>query len=693
MQIHRLGLKGFDFVFTEILSLIGHPVVVFILSAANILVKDEGAPGVVALLFAVLLIVGWFVFWTKVRKQRHAVSWLEKQIKESSAGTNFGQDIDRLTATIGQGRKNKYQQKLADAWSEYRETLVPHEEDGKVIWRNAVRPSTFLNPDDLGFSVGWWRIVPGLFVSAGLFLTFLGLIAALQTLGARANIDSAAMQELLSVASAKFIMSLTGLFCSIVFTIVVRVVYDRLEKALHELCNEIERHLSYISLEALAAEQLTTTREQREHFRLIGMELVAEIGRPLREELPAAIQTAIAHSMAPIVEKVGKMGAEGVGDMVSGLSDKLTDSIGLALSEASQKISDASDRLGSLADRLDQSSGRIGSEMEGVTERVAQAVEDLRSALLNTAEVTGGTFNEGAEKLLSVMNQTLEGIRDNTGEGARAMSAAADDMRQAAQSFKQEIEAATRAGTETAQERMKAASQQVTDEIGNAGKGVAEIFSRTSAEIANVAEDVSRKAGAELLAPLSELGNQLEGLVQQINQGSTDMRRMSDGVKAGAEASENAAGTFKGAAAELVAAAIPVKTIVDRMDSSIRQLTDSTQHTASTVSRSAETVAESAASALSAAHEVLGNEAKAIENALSGVSMMLERLRGQGDRLDEMDGKLGQAFELYTDNVEKAVQGMFGHVRDLQDKLNPTLDTLQAIVDQAEKFAPESRRV
>lgn len=673
--------------------MIGHPVVNFILSIANILVKDEGAPGIVALGFLVGLLILGFVFSSKVRKQRLATEWLKRQITESAEGENFSQNIDRLTAVIDQNSKNQYQRKLATAWSEYRETLVPLEESGQVILRNAVRPSTFLNPDDLGFGVGWWRIIPGLFVSLGLFLTFLGLIAALQTLGARTNIDSIAMQELLSVASAKFIMSLTGLLCSIIFTVILRLVYDRLEKALHELCCEIERHLSYISLEALAAEQLTATREQREHFRLIGMELVAEIGRPLREELPAAIQSSIAGAMAPIVEKVGKMGAEGVGDMVSGLSDKLTNSIGLALSEASQKISDASDRLGTLADRLDQSSGRIGSEMEGVTERVAQAVEDLRSALMNTAEETGSSFNEGAEKLLSIMNNTLEGIRDNTGEGARAMSLAAEDMRQAAQSFKQEIQAATHAGTEAAQERMKAASQQVTDEIDNAGKGMAEIFSRTSAEIANVAEDVSRKAGAELLSPLSELGSRLEELVQQLNQGATDMRRMSDGVRAGAEASEKAAGNFKGAASELVAAAVPIKTIVDRMDSSIRQLTDSTQHAASTISRSAEATAESAASALAAAREILSNEATAIESALSGVNHMLERLRGQGDRLDEMDGKLGKAFDLYTDNVEKAVQGMFGHVKDLQDKLSPALDTLQAVVDQAEKFAPESRRV
>ncbi|MEY9583339.1 hypothetical protein [Sinorhizobium fredii] len=671
---------------------IGSAVVASILGAANYLVKDAAAPGIVALGIVALLVIFTAAFSLEVSQRRKAVQWLKRQIENSSSGADFSRDIDALSASINEGSTNKYRRQLAAAWAKYKETLVPHEEDGKVILRNAVRPSMFLNPDDLGFGVGFWRIVPGLFVSGGLFLTFLGLIAALSTMAQGAEIDSGVMRQLLSVASAKFIMSLTGLFCSIVFTILLRSIYGRLEQSIHELCAAVEQRLTYISLEALATEQLKATKEQREHFRLIGMELVAEIGRPLREELPAAIQSSIAGAMAPIVERVGKLGAEGVGDMVSGISDKLTDSIGIALTEASQKISDAGERLGLLADRLDQSSGRIGSEMEGVTERVAQAVEDLRSAITSTAEVTGGTFNEGAEKLLAVMNQTLEGIRDNTGEGARAMSAAAEDMRQAAASFKQEIETAARTGTEAAHERMKLASQQVSSAIGDAGKDVANVFSRTSAEIARVAEEVSEKAGAGLLAPLAEIGSRLEGLVKQLNEGTTDMRRMADGVKAGAEASEKAASTFIGAAGTLVAAATPVKAVVDRMEGSIRQLTDSTQHAASTVSRSAEATAESAASALAAAKEILQAEAKSIENALGGVSLMLERLKGQGDRLDEMDGKLGQAFDLYTENVEKAVQGMFGHVRDLQDRLNPALDTMREIVEQAEQFAPQSRR-
>jgi predicted nucleic acid-binding Zn-ribbon protein len=671
---------------------IGSFVVASILGAANYLVKDAAAPGIVALGIVVLLLIFTAAFFREVFQRRKAVQWLKREIQNSPTGADFSRDIDVVSASIKESSTNKYRRQLAAAWDKYKETLVPHEEDGKVVLRNAVRPSMFLNPEDLGFGVGFWRIVPGLFVSVGLFLTFLGLIAALSTMAQGAEIDSGVMRQLLSVASAKFIMSLTGLFCSIVFTILLRSIYGRLEQSIHDLCAAIEQRLTYISLEALATEQLKATREQREHFRLIGMELVAEIGRPLREELPAAIQSSIAGAMAPIVERVGKLGAEGVGDMVSGISDKLTDSIGIALTEASQKISDAGERLWLLADRLDQSSGRIGSEMEGVTERVAQAVEDLRAAITSTAEVTGGTFNEGAEKLLAVMNRTLEGIRDNTGEGARAMSAAAEDMRQAAESFRQEIESAARTGTEAAQERMKLAGQQVSSAIGDAGKDVADVFSRTSAEIARVAEEVSEKAGAGLLAPLAEIGSRLEVLVKQLSDGTSDMRRMADGVKAGADASEKAAGTFNGAASSLVAAVTPVKAVVDRMEGSIRQLTDSTQHAASTVSRSAEATAESAASALTAAKEILQAEAKSIENALGGVSVMLERLKGQGDRLDEMDGKLGQAFDLYTENVEKAVQGMFGHVRDLQERLNPALDTMREIVEQAEQFAPQSRR-
>ena len=91
-----------------------------------------------------------------------------------------------------------------------------------MILRNSVRPSAFFNIEDLGFSAGFWRYVPSLFVSVGLLLTFMGLVSALELIvPARGEvIGSDQLGTLLTVASAKFIMSLTGLLCSILFTLV-----------------------------------------------------------------------------------------------------------------------------------------------------------------------------------------------------------------------------------------------------------------------------------------------------------------------------------------------------------------------------------------------------------------------------------------------------------------------------------------
>lgn len=664
----------------------------FILYIAGLL-THESAPGFIAFLLLLSLLIASGAFWRRVNKQRGAILWLKREISASADELEFSRNIDALGAKVAENAKSPQQRQLAHAWTEYRETFVPHEEDGNIILRNAVRPSTFLNVEDLGFGAGAWRIAPGLFVTIGLFLTFLGLISALNAMSQGEEINSTTMRTLLSIASAKFIMSLTGLFCSIIFTVVFRRVYGGLLKAAHDLCEAIEKKLTYISLEALASEQLQAIREQREHFRIIGMELVSELGRPLREELPKAISASISDAMAPMMDRVGKLGAEGVGDLVSGLSNKLTDTVGLALSDASQRLSEAGMKIGQLADRMDQSSGRMGSEMETATMRVAQAVEELRNSMAATTQSAGGAFTQGAERLLDVMNQTLEGIRSNTGEGAQAMSAAAGEMRAAAESFRFEIEAAAKSGTEAANARIQAATSDASGSISIAGQNVVDAFGRTSAEIARISEQAAMKAGQELMAPLEGIAGQLKEMITGLNQGNADLRRMADGVRAGADASTEAAGAFRSASGDLISAATPIRSIAERIDTSVRQLTDSTQNVASVVSRTAETTAQSAAAALDAAEKILGQERLAIETTMSGLKTLVDQMRGQGDRLDDMDSKLGNAFEIYTEQVARAIDGMFGHVREMQDRLNPALDTMREIVEQAEQFAPQSRRV
>ena len=638
-----------------------------VLNIADLL-RDEAAPGLVSLFLVLCLVLAISIFSYRVAGKRRALRQLRKEVRKYKDASELSRNIAELDQRIDNLAKRGPSLSVAEHWREFRETLVPYELGDEVVLRNAARPSVFFNVEDLGFGAGFWRIVPGLFVTAGLFLTFLGLVAALQALSGQ--IDAEGLNTLLTVASAKFIMSLTGLFCSIIFTIVLRIGMSQLEDAAHTVSSSLEQRLSFISLEALAVEQLNAVREQREHFRAIGMELVAELGRPLREDIPLAISNSISTAMAPLLDQVGKAGTDGVGSMVQDLSSRFSDDVGKALGQASEKLAQAGERIGQLSERMDQSSGRMGNEMDAAVARVAQAVDDLRATMTASAEATGGAFSQGADRMLAVMNETLQGIRDNTGESARAMSTAAADLRQAGEAFKEQMEGASRSGSEAARERIEA----------------------SGAEIARLTNELTSKASEQLLAPLGEISRQMDGLVTQVAGASSDMRMLSEGVRAGAEASVEAAGNFRTASQELVSAAVPVRATSERIEGSIRQLAESTQHVSTAVSRSAEATAASALEALDAAKQILGSEAKAIEAGLEGVSAMLERLKGQGDRLDDMDEKLGQAFEIYTTQVASAVDSMRGHVSELQGRLTPALDTMQAIVEQAEQFSPQSRK-
>ncbi|MER2268723.1 hypothetical protein [Methylobacterium oxalidis] len=656
------------------------------------LLKSEAVPGLIAVALVVLLAALAVVYGRGIATRVSAVRMLRSVVRKAADEASFGRSIADLDAEILRSGGRGARKQIATAWDKYRETLVEHDEDGAIILRNSVRPAVFFNADDLGFGPGFWRAVPGLFVTVGLFLTFLGLISALgaMDLSTPDKVQSS-LRELLLIASAKFIMSLTGLLCSIVFTVVLRWGIGSIDYALHTLCAEIEKRLSFISLENLAAEQLRATREQREHFRLIGLELVAELGRPLREELPAAISNSINSTMGPLLQQVGQLGTDHMGSMVKDLSARFSDDVGRALAQASERLMQAGDRIGELSTRMDQSSGRMGSEMDAAVTRLAQAVDDLRRTMSATAESANGAFTEGADRLLNAMNQTLQEIRDNTRAGAEAMSAAAADMRGAAEGFRAELEAATHSGTAAAAARMQAAGAEASEQISAAGFTVVQAFSQTASDIAEATRDVSSKAARDLLAPLDSIAGRLRETADGLSAAAGGVGRLGDGVRATAEAAERAAGHFRGSSEDLVSAAAPMRATSERIEAALRHLANATEHVAGTVARSAEQTARSAADTLAAAQTALGGQTQAIEASLTGVGQVVDRLKGQGAKLDALDEKLGSAFDLYAEKVAAAVDTLADYVRKMQGELAPALDTLRAVVEQAEQFVPQSR--
>lgn len=676
----------------NIITVVGEGVRNAVLGLASVL-KIEAAPGIATLFLLIFLVIAIVRYRRATLSRSEAVNWLRKLIDSTSNPIDFAVSSSNIERKITEEATNNARKSIATAWGEYRETLIGHEEDGVFTFRNSVRPSVFFNSEDLHFSPGFWRVAPSLFVSVGLLLTFLGLISALNSMNFEPNQVQSSLKDLLKIASAKFIMSLTGLFCSIVFTIILRKGIARIDHALHELCASIEQRLTFMSLEALAVKQLDAAKEQREHFKNIAFELVAELGRGLKEELPSSISQSISAAMAPLMQQVGQVGADGMSEMVKGLSSRLSDDVDSALKKASESLVQAGDRIALLSDRMDQSSNRVGSEIDSSVTRLTQAVEDLRNAMGVTASTTSGAFTQGVDQLLSVMNQTLEGIRDNTAEGARSMSMAAAEMREAVKGFSAEIESAASQGREAALGQIKAEGATTAKAIGDAGTAVIEAVGRTTKEISERSEQFAHKAGLELIEPLDRITEKLGTLTEVISEGAAGMKRLSDGVRSGAEATERAAGSFKTAAQDLVASVAPIRNTNERIEGAVSQLNDSTKNIANTIITASQDTAKRAAETLAAAQEVLGGEAKSIQISLKELTIMLDRLKGQGDRLDDIDVKLGKAFDAYTENVAKSVDGLFIHVRKIQEELDPALDTMRTIVEQAEQFKPESRKI
>lgn len=673
----------------EFLSELGILTKYFVLTSANLITLSEFAPGLISAALVALLSLGSIIFIIQMHFKWLAVSWLFNRLKGYSAPKEFTNDVTDIDVFVREKESDKYFYEVGRAWFEYKETLVLYGSEGSKFFKNSVRPSTFFNVEDLNFTPRFWRIVPGLFVTVGLFLTFLGLVSALSGIQVEDTTSvemKSQLQNLLTTASAKFIMSLTGLFCSILFTIVLRLMTNRLENKLHELCNHTEFLLKFISLEDIASDQLQAIREQKDHFRTIGLELVAELGRPLREDLPATISKSIADAMSPLVTKVTQVGTEGVGGMVEDLSAKFSEDVGKALKTASESIEIAGQKIERLAVKMDDSSGNLNHELSSSISALSEMLSNIRDATEQNARTTNEQMSAGAEKFLQVMSENLEAIRINTAEGASAISNAAEKMNEAAESFKDQLVKAAEDSSGTVREKMNEAGDSAGAAISDAGKTLLESFGKAAEQI----NDQAASLGETLLSPLSEFQEKVSELTADIKSTGVEFKRITENVQSGADASQKAAELFKESASEFSGVVSPINRSIERISQAINSLENTTTNVNEILTQSLTSLMSSSEQALDSAVEIIRGEQAALENSLQGMQEVIEEFRGQGDRLDDLDHKLGKAFEEYANHVEGQLEEMKRHAGELTEKLTPALNTMREVVAHAETFIPES---
>lgn len=632
-------------------------------------------PGLISLGIVFTFLVTGFLAWRHLSRSMPALRWLEHRLLQIEGDAGFAEQEPKMTSDFQEMKCRKGFEPVVVAWCKFQETLVPSERD--KIMRNSVRPATFFNLEDLGGGPGFYRHMPGIFVSVGLLLTFLGLISALQSAGGGFSVDAsedvriASMKDLLGAASAKFIMSLTGLAASIFFTLILRFFLGRVEGKIHAVCSLLEDRLKFISLEETAEQHLQVARGQEAAFQKIGTELVEKFGRQLREE------------MSHVMDKMGAVGAEGVEKMAGDLAIRLSQEIGEALTNAGKKISDAAEEMKGLINSMNQSAGKMTQDMEGVMIKLTETAEEAKTSFSSAAEATGQAFNEGAEKFLRAMTEHLNDIRKNTSEGARALKEAADGLRGSAEIFEKKMDEAAESGARQVREGMISAGEEAGVAVAEAG-GV-------------VIDALRNKMREEVLKKIGELVEQFNEISERLQDGSGKIKEAADNIKLGGDISREGSEALSQASRDLQTASAPIQESIERLEGSVNIMSDSTERAAGVVTQSAREIAENAARVLEAARDALGGQQMLLQESLTRMGSvlndmvtMLERMNEQQIRMGDMDEKLGRAFIEFKKQVDVAIGKLIEHVRTMNDELGPAVDKLHDVVDRAETFLRET---
>ena len=397
----------------------GKSIVDFILFLAGTL-TEEDMPGWVSLVLVVALV--WLSFWYHLVTRRfvgavRSVRAILRVEGDDKITRDRLVDIDR---ELAQARaRGPFYGRLESAWREFNETALPPVAASGIL-RNTVRPVVFFNREDLGLEAGMWRQVPALFVSIGLLLTFLGLVAALEQTGQVLRADTTdtavtvrGLTTLLNVASAKFIMSLTGLACSIVFTVVLRFSTKRKDEALHTLCADIERGCDFMSEQDVLREMLTQAEEQTAHFQAFSTELVAQIAQPLKEDLPNAIRESIGQAMQPVIDNISRGTNQGIESLVGSVSGQLVEGVEGSVREMKDLMETVSTRLDEAAGRLDRSSEAMSGNVDEAVGSLVGRVERL-SAGIDDSTARLGKYAESIEGSATVVTSSSEQLRQSS---------------------------------------------------------------------------------------------------------------------------------------------------------------------------------------------------------------------------------------------------------------------------------------
>lgn len=280
-----------------------------------------------------------------------------------------------------------------------------------------------------------YEAAPNILIGVGLLFTFVFLAFALADVIPALNANSSpdtirnAIGGLLKNAAGKFLTSISGMTCSLLWTYASKRNLEVLEDEIEALCVAMQRHVEDTGSEAAIASQisllgeiLTESREQVGQLKRFETDFAVAIGQALGTQMQPAFES-LAHSITTalqaLTEKVGSMNEEALGRMLADFQSAIRDQTGKEMEIFRQTLLDISRQIKDAATQLEGAGGQAGQAIEAsgkaFTEALAGGAGDLRQAagLLEQAMVSAkATVNDLDATLERAASEGRDGFQN-----------------------------------------------------------------------------------------------------------------------------------------------------------------------------------------------------------------------------------------------------------------------------------------
>ena len=354
------------------------------------------------------------------------------------------------------------QTSLHNAWTRYRSAVEFI--DGRAV--------SYADPADF-FAIAylpghgypkWSSTLGGVFLTIGLFFTFVGLSAALLQMGGDGHGTMApaqlrtAVEGILAVSSVKFITSIAGILSYIFWSVVARLQSSTQTSAEEALVGQIRGLSTYLAPEMVLRRHLHMSEIQGDTIAKSVGAAVAEALAPLRDELSAMnaqIGQTNRSAAAGAGETVGALWKDGVGQHLDAFGSQmakalaaleiLPEKVQATGSGFSGQIDSTSARLADSALRMsaafEQGQASMAATLAAFEAKIGSIPASLAAATQNSSQEIGASVRKSLDDVAQASQAGADVMTARLGEIAHSLSHAAAGLREASDSSGEQLRA------------------------------------------------------------------------------------------------------------------------------------------------------------------------------------------------------------------------------------------------------------